>query len=99
MNKRFNFKFSKYMTLFMLANIILGVVFVVYLLIETYDRIYSDINTIDPDYLIANDIVKEPNQHIKDLAAEHNVSLYFTDTAGNILYPHTKRTKLEVSNS
>ncbi|OHS71937.1 two-component sensor histidine kinase [Staphylococcus sp. HMSC74F12] len=91
MNKRFNFKFSKYMTLFMLANIILGVVFVVYLLIETYDRIYSDINTIDSDYLIANDIVKEPNQHIKDLAAEHNVSLYFTDTAGNILYPHTKK--------
>ena len=42
MNKRFNFKFSKYMTLFMLANIILGVVFVVYLLIETYDRIYSE---------------------------------------------------------
>lgn len=91
MNKRFTWKFTKYIFIFLTITLILASAGIGLFLTNIVKLAYNDLNTAD-DFYMEMSISKEDNGYnlsndLKQKLKENNVQLYIIDNQGNALYP------------
>ena len=91
MNKRFTWKFTKYIFIFLTITLILASIGIGLFFTNIVKLAYDDLNTTD-DFYMDMAISKEDNGYklnddLKQKLKENNVQLYIIDNQGNALYP------------
>ncbi|MCY1052453.1 hypothetical protein, partial [Mammaliicoccus sciuri] len=91
MNKRFTWKFTKYIFIFLTITFIIGVIGIWLFFTNVVKIAYSDIEEVD-DFYMDFSISNEENGYklnddLKQKLKDNHVQLYIVDKDANVLYP------------
>ena len=91
MNKRFTWKFTKYIFIFLTITFIIGVIGIWLFFTNVIKISYSDLDDVD-DFYMDFSISNEENGYklnddLKQKLKDNHVQLYIIDKNANVLYP------------